>query len=225
MSLLAIIPARGGSKGILQKNIKLLSGKPLIAWTIEEAKKAKCINKIIVSTDDKKIVKIAKQYGAEVPFLRPTELSKDETTTAETVLHAVEKLPRFDWILVLQPTSPFRTATDIDNFFRFCLNHKANSATSICKVNKHPYYTYKINDSLKLQSFSKKHVESSRRQDLPGAYSLNGALYLVKTDWFLNHKSFINEETLGYLMSSEKSVDIDTIEDWNWAEYLINQKK
>ena len=225
MSVLAIIPARGGSKGILQKNVKLLAGKPLITWTIEAAKKAKYIDRVIVSTDDEKISDIAKQHGAEVPFLRPAELSKDEATTVDTVLHAINQLPGYDWLLLLQPTSPLRTASDIDSFFNFCQNHKANSTASICKVNKHPYWMYTRNDSYELQSFVKESIGITRRQDLPSAYSLNGALYLVKVDWFLKHKSFINEETKGYLMSPEKSVDIDSIEDWNWAEYLINQKK
>jgi CMP-N,N'-diacetyllegionaminic acid synthase len=225
MSVLAIIPARSGSKEILQKNIKLLSGKPLIAWTIEAAKRAKSIDKIIVSTDSDIIAKTAKQYGAEVPFLRPPELSQDESTTVDTILHAIEQLPNYDWVLLLQPTSPLRTASDIDSFLNFCQNHKANSTVSICKVNKHPYWMYTRNDSFELQSFVKERIEITRRQDLPSTYSLNGALYLVKVDWFLKHKSFINEETKGYLMSPEKSVDIDNIEDWNWAEYLINQKK
>ena len=225
MSVLAIIPARSGSKEIVQKNIKLLSGKPLIAWTIEAAKRAKSIDKIIVSTDSDIIAKTAKQYGADVPFLRPSELSQDESTTVDTILHALDQLPNYDWVLLLQPTSPLRTASDIDSFLNFCQNHKFNSTASICKVNKHPYWMYTRNDFFELQPFVKERIETTRRQDLPSTYSLNGALYLVKVDWFLKHKSFINEETKGYLMSPEKSVDIDNIEDWNWAEYLINQKK
>ena len=225
MSVLAIIPARGGSKGILQKNIKLLSGKPLIAWSIETAKKAKCIDRLVVSTDSDAIAKIAIQYGAEVPFLRPPELATDNSPGIEPALHAVEHLPGFDWLLLLQPTSPLRTAMDIDSIYEFCNIKHASSAVSICEVKKHPYWIYKKDNSSYIQPFFNKHLEINRRQDLPKAYSLNGALYLIKVDQLIKNKSFINQETLGYLMNQERSTDIDTIEDWNWAEYLINQKK
>ena len=131
MSLLALIPARGGSKGILRKNIKTLFDKPLINWTINAAKQAKCIDRIIVSTDDLEIAEIAKKCGADVPFLRPSELAKDETPGIEPALHAIEKVPGFDWLILLQPTSPLRTASDIDGIFNFCQKNLASSAVSV----------------------------------------------------------------------------------------------
>ena len=224
MRILCLIPARGGSKIILQKNIKLLSGKPLIAWTIDAAKKSKYIDQIVVSTDNIEVAEIAKKYGAKVPFLRPDELATDEALSIEVVLHALKQLPGFDWLLLLQPTSPLRTNSDIDGIIKFCKDHKSPSAVSICEVSKHPYWMYKKDDRFRLQSFISNCPKITRRQDLPKAYSLNGALYLAKTDWLLKKKSFIGKETLGFAMSLDKSVDLDTIEDWNWAEHLIKKK-
>ena len=224
MSLIALITARGGSKEILRKNIKLLAGKPLIAWTINAAKKAKCVNRIIVSTDDLEISEIAKKYGAEVPFLRPVELAKDETPSIDVVLHAIEQMPGLDWLMLLQPTSPLRNASDIDNIFKFCQDNKASSAVSVNEVNKHPYWMYKRDSYFRLKQLNKDYSKDVRRQNLPKIYTLNGALYLAKIDWLKKHRSFIGRDTIGFAMPLKRSVDIDTIHDWNWTEYLIKQK-
>jgi CMP-N,N'-diacetyllegionaminic acid synthase len=224
MSLLCLIPARGGSKGIFRKNIKSLSGKPLIAWTIDAAKQSKYIDEVVVSTDDIEIAEIAKQYGAKVPFLRPNQLATDEALIIDVITHTLKQLPRFDWLLLLQPTSPLRTTSDIEGIIKFCKDNKSPSAASICEVSKHPYWMYQKDERFRLQPFIIGHPEITRRQELPKAYSLNGALYLAKIDWLLKQKSFIGKETLGFVMSLEKSADLDTIEDWNWAEYLIKKK-
>jgi N-acylneuraminate cytidylyltransferase len=128
MKLLALIPARGGSKGVPRKNIKLLNGKPLVAWTIDAAKQATCINKIVVTTEDKEIAAIAQQLGAEVPFMRPAELAADDTPGIAPVLHAIELLPEFDWVLLLQPTSPLRSVIDIEGIVNLCLERAAPAA-------------------------------------------------------------------------------------------------
>lgn len=120
--ILAIIPARGGSKGVPRKNIRDLAGKPLIAWTIEEAKKSKYITRLILSSEDEEIIEAAKKYGCEVPFVRPIELAQDNTPGIEPVLHAIEKCPGYDYVLLLQPTSPLRTVEDIDGCIEFLLN-------------------------------------------------------------------------------------------------------
>jgi CMP-N,N'-diacetyllegionaminic acid synthase len=224
MSLIALITARGGSKEILRKNIKLFSGKPLIFWTINAAKKAKCIDRIIVSTDDQEIAEIAKKYGAEVPFIRPAELAKDETPSIDPVLHFIDQVPGFDWLMLLQPTSPLRNNFDIDKIFKFCQDNKASSAVSVSEVNKHPYWMYERDSSFRLRSFINDPPKNTRRQDLPKIYSLNGALYLAKVDWLVKYRSFIGPDTIGFTMPLERSVDLDIIQDWNWAEYLIKQK-
>lgn len=223
MSVLALIPARGGSKGIPRKNIKYFSGKPLIGWTIEAAQKSVCIDRIVVSTDDSEIKFLARSLGADIPFDRPADLARDESPTILTVLHAIESLPYYDWILVLQPTSPLRSFEDIDGIWNFCLQHGAKSVVSISEVENHPYWMYQRNSKYEIESFIKDKPNILRRQDLPSLYSLNGALYLARTDWLLEKRCFVDAETLGYIMPNERSVDLDSLKDWRLAESLIKQ--
>ena len=223
MSLLAIIPARGGSKGVPRKNIKPLMGKPLIGWSIDVAKQASCIDRIIVSTEDDEIASAARELGADVPFMRPAELAADDTPGIAPVLHAISQLPDYDWVLLLQPTSPLRSAEDIDGIWQFCQERSATSAVSICEVGKHPYWMYRCDVAQRLKPFIKERPEVTRRQDLPPAYTLNGALYLARTDWLLERQNFIGPETIGYIMPPERSVDLDAPQDWRWVEFLIEQ--
>ena len=219
MSLLALIPARGGSKGIPRKNIRELCGKPLIAWTIEVAQKSKYIDRLVVSTEDEEIAEIARSYGAEVPFLRPAELSRDETPGMDPVLHALEQLPGYDWVLLLQPTSPLRSSKDIDGIIRLCYS-EMKPAVSVCEQPKHPQWMYHISKRGCLQPF----VDApliSRRQELSKVFALNGALYLAQTKWFNRTRNFITDETLGYVMPIERSVDIDNPLDWEWTKFLL----
>ena len=224
MSILAIIPARGGSKGIPRKNIRPLAGKPLIGWTIDAAKQASCIDRLIVSTDDDEIASAALELGADVPFMRPTELAFDETPGIAPVLHAIEQLPEYDWVLLLQPTSPLRSADDIDGIWQFCQERSAPSAVSVCEVGKHPYWMYHLNTAQCLEPCFTGKLEVTRRQELPQAYALNGALYLAQTDWLIKNKNFIGDDTLGYVMPFERSADLDTPEDWRWIEDLMEQR-
>lgn len=223
MKLLAIIPARGGSKGIPRKNIKPLYGKPLIGWSIDAAKKSKFVERVVVSTEDDEIAKIACELGAETPFMRPQGLAEDDTPGIAPVLHAIENLTEFDWVVLLQPTSPLRTAEDIDGIVRFCIDKKAPSAVSVCEVCKHPYWMFLRDELERLQPMFPQEVESLQRQDLPQAYVLNGALYLARIDWLKEYKKFIRPETLGYVMSQHSSTDIDSTLDWHWAEFMIAQ--
>ena len=225
MSLLALIPARGGSKGIVRKNIKMLLGKPLINWTIDVAKQAKCIDRIVVSTDDSEISKISKKCGAEVPFLRPAELATDEAPGIAPVLHALEQMPGFDWLLLLQPTSPLRIVSDIEGIFKFCKDHNASSAVSVSEVNKHPYWMYHRDETFHLSPLISNRPEITRRQNLPSVYSLNGAMYLAKVKWILEHRSFIGSETLGFVMPPDRSIDLDTLFDWNIVEQILKMNK
>lgn len=223
MSILAIIPARGGSKGIPRKNVKLLAGKPLIGWSIDAAKRASCIDRLIVSTEDEEIASLARELSADVPFLRPADLATDETPGMAPVLHAISQLPDYDWVLLLQPTSPLRTAEDIDGIWQYCQERNSPSAVSVTEVGKHPYWMYQSDDEHRLQPFIKGRPVVTRRQDLPQALALNGALYLARTEWLLKQGSFIGPETLGYIMPPERSVDLDTPQDWSWVEFLIEQ--
>ena len=223
MSLVALIPARGGSKGIPRKNIRELCGKPLIAWTIEAAQKSNYIDRLIVSTEDEEIADISRSYGADVPFIRPAELAMDDTPGIEPVLHALDLLPEFDQILLLQPTSPLRTAEDIDGIVQMCREQQAPAAVSICESSKHPNWMYYLGDNEVLSSFMGT-LPTARRQNLSKVFALNGALYFANSLWIKKTKNFITKETIGFVMPIEHSPDIDTKYDWNWVEYLIKKE-
>jgi CMP-N-acetylneuraminic acid synthetase len=222
MKLLALIPARGGSKGVPRKNIRDLQGRPLLAWSIEAAIRASSVDRIMVSTEDQEIADVARTWGADVPFLRPPELARDDTPGIEPVLHALSRLPGYDWVLLLQPTSPLRTADDIEGIIRLCLKHDAPAAVSVCQASKHPQWMYRCGAEHRLIPYSDKPLVS-RRQDLPPVYALNGALYLARCDWLLQRRGFIAEETLGYEMPANRSADIDSALDWQWVEFLMGK--
>lgn len=224
MKILALIPARGGSKGIPRKNIKPLVGKPLIGWTIDAARRASDIDRLVVSTEDEEIAAVARQLGAEVPFMRPVELAADDAPGVAPVLHAIDQLPGYDWILLLQPTSPLRSSADIEGIINLCRNRNAPSAVSVCEVSKHPFWMYERDDLDRLQPLIQDRPETLRRQDLPKAYVLNGALYIARTDWLIENQGFMGSGTLGYVMPPERSADLDTLQDWRWISYFIEHE-
>ena len=222
ITLLTLIPARGGSKGIPRKNIQELCGKPLIAWSIEAAQKSKYIDRIIISTDDQEIADVARSYGAEVPFLRPVEIAQDDTLGISPVIHALEQFPKFEQVLLLQPTSPLRTTDDIDGIVKMFQESQAPAAVSICETSKHPNWMFSCDKDGTLKPFTAKPI-ATRRQELPKVYHLNGALYLAKSEWLRKTHTFLSPETLGYVMPPERSADIDTLLDWEWVELLIKR--
>lgn len=218
----ALIPARGGSKGIPRKNIKMFAGKPLIAWTIEAALRSQMLRAVVVSTDDPEIAEVARQAGAQVPFLRPPELAQDQTPGVDPVLHALDQLPQYDSVLLLQPTSPLRNVDDIDGCLRYVLQKGAPSAISVTHADTHPYWAYRLNADQTIARF----VDAppvARRQDLPPAFSLNGAMYFADANWLRHSRSLVTSETLAYVMSREHSVDLDTLLDWKFAELLMEE--
>jgi len=220
-SVLAIIPARGGSKGIPRKNVKLLAGKPLIAWTIEEAKKSKYIDRLILSSEDEEIIKVAKEWGCEVPFIRPVELAQDDTPGIEPVLHALNTLKeKHDYVVLLQPTSPLRSVDDIDGCIETCLTSHAPSCVSVTEVDQHPYLMYKIDKTGSLKLFKNQKNEIQRRQDLPLVYILNGAVYVAESSWLQQNRSFLKTLTKAHVMPRERSLDIDNEIDFRFVEFL-----
>jgi N-acylneuraminate cytidylyltransferase len=222
MTLLALIPARGGSKGIPRKNIRDFCGKPLISWSIDAAKESNCVDQIVVSTDDHEIASIAEMSGAEVPFLRPSEISGDTTPGIATVLHAMEMLPKVSDVLLLQPTSPLRISSDIESIFKLRNRYQLESAVSITFSSKHPAWMYSLNQRDQLLPFLDRD-KANCRQQLPPSYYLNGALYLASREFLLREKALISEDTVGYIMPPDRSVDIDTLLDWEWAEFLMRK--
>lgn len=220
--LLGLIPARSGSKGISEKNIRKLAGKPLIAHTICTALRIDKIDRLIVSTDDPSIAAIAVQWGAEVPFLRPSELATDDTPGIAPVLHALEQIPDVNQVLLLQPTSPLRSSADIEGILAFQRERQCPSVVSVCASGKHPQWMVRLGSGGELSPFlAGGPTAADCRQQLEPAYALNGAMYLCDRAWLQKHTSFLGPGTLGYPMPPERSVDIDTPLDWLWAETLL----
>lgn len=223
--VLAIIPARGGSKGLPGKNLRTLGVKPLIAWTIESALANKLIDKTIISTDCHKIAAVSKAFGAEVPFIRPDWLSTDQAETADVVLHALNSIcEHFDVIVVLQPTSPFRNSGHIEAALKTYENSKAHSLVSICESQKSPYWMFSLEADGALVPVIRDKKQFSRRQELPKTYCLNGAIYVVGVECFLENAKFVFEDSKSYLMDFESSVDIDSLMDLKLAQLFIDEK-
>ena len=226
--ILGIIPARGGSKEIPKKNIKRMLGVPLISRSIREIKKSNYIDKIIVSTDSKEIADIALKEKVEIPFIRPSRLSNDNSTASEVILHAlnwfrVRKKEHYDFFIYLQPTSPFRTVYDIDKSIElFILNNDSESLVSVKSVSEHPDWMKIKNKSGFLVDFIKNNKNISIRQSLSKILLLNGAIYISKWNFFLEHKSFYKGNCIPYIMDKRSSLDIDTVDDWNYAEYILS---
>jgi CMP-N,N'-diacetyllegionaminic acid synthase len=222
MTLLALIPARGGSKGIPRKNIRSFCGKPLLQWTIDVALSAPSVDRIVVSTEDPEIAEVALSVGAEVPFLRPAELAADYSPGIAPVLHALEQLPMVSDVLLLQPTSPLRLVDDVEAILALLRQTRQHSAVSVTPSSKHPSLMYGLSPQHQLEPLLVV-PKVACRQQLPPAYTLNGALYLASRSFLERERSFLTEETLGYLMPLERSVDIDTPLDWQFAEFLMAQ--
>lgn len=220
--VLAIIPARGGSKGVPRKNIRMVAGKPLIAWTIDEAKKSRYIDSLILTSEDPEIIKVAHECGCEVPFIRPSELSLDETSGIEPVLHAIESLPGYDYVVLLQPTSPLRISDDIDTCLDMCINNGVTSAVSLTEPDKHPFWMYYRAENGQITSVLDPVRNFDRRQDLPHVYALNGAVYVAECKWLMENRTFVSPETLGYVMAKERSLDIDTEMDLTLANFILS---
>jgi len=224
--VLAVIPARGGSKGIPNKNVVSLMGKPLINWTIEAASSCRYIDHLILSSDDERICSIAKSAGCNVPFLRASELATDDATTIDVVLDAIDRTPGFDLVVVLQPTSPLREASDIDNCLELLIAQGAATAVSVAEARDHPFLVYSMEADSRLDAFLKLGpTVSLRRQDLPPAYSLNGAIYIAEIEWLRATRSFVSPETVGYLMSRETSIDIDEPSDLERVRIYLSDRR
>lgn len=228
-NILAIIPARGGSKGVPRKNIKEINGKPLIAYTIEEAIKSRYLHRIVVSTEDKEIADISKKYGAEVPYLRPIELADDKSPTIDCIIHMInwlkineDYIP--DYICLLQCTSPLRTNEDIDGTIKKAINIDLDGAISVCEAEVNPYWTNVFIDE-KLKYFIEEGKNITRRQDLPQIYRINGAVYIIKTEILLNKRTFETDNMTGYIMSSNNSIDIDNEIDFKFAQLLMKESE
>lgn len=232
MKILGLIPARGGSKGIPRKNIKLLGDRPLIAYTIQTGLACKLLDTLIVSSEDEEIIGVSKNAGAVVPFIRPVELASDTAPTIDTVLHALHYFKSinqsFDAVCLLQATTPFRHLADLEAAIQAFISSDADSLISVKRVPHqfNPHWIFKeIADTgfLKIATGEKEII--SRRQDLPSAYYRDGAIYLTKTSIILEKKSLYGDKIIHHLMTNSPDINIDTMEDWKMAEQYLEQNK
>jgi len=225
MEILYIIPARGGSKGLPGKNIRLLGNKPLVAYAIEAAVNSIFKGTVIVSTDDEEIATVGKKYGAAVPFMRPDELATDAASTMDLVFHAINFYKQqhvfFDLVVVLQPTSPLRTSSDIDQAISLMKEKKMDAVVSVCESEHHPLWTNILPPDGSMKNFIREEVKGKNRQQLPLNFRLNGALYISKSEALETYKGFIHEKTIAYIMPTDRSVDIDHEIDFKLAELLL----
>ena len=224
--ILALIPARAGSKGIPGKNLALVAGKPLLAWTVEAARRSTHCTRLVVTTDSDEIAAVANRCGAETPFRRPQHLAADSTPGIAPVLHAltwleVEENYRPECIVMLQPTSPLRTAEDVDAAVELATARAADAVVSVTPAEHHPFWMKRLSEDGRMSDFMSSDVPVVRRQDLPPVYALNGAIYLARRDVLVERENWYTEHTYGYVMPAERSLDIDTPWDLRLADLLL----
>lgn len=220
---LTIILARGESKRLPRKNILNLCGKPLIAWTIEAGLKSKYIDEVIVSSENDEILDIAKKFGART-IRRPDEISTDTSTTYDAIEHAISTLDKYEFVILLQPTSPLRNEKHIDDAIEYLEEKNADAVISLCKMDDHPSWCNTLDKDLSMVEFLKDNVINKRSQDLEQYFRLNGAIHICKVDRFLKEKGFfIKDNIYAFEMDRESSVDIDEKIDFKLAEALIGQ--
>lgn len=230
MKILAITPARGGSKRLPGKNIKDLNGKPLIQWTIDAALAVQEIARVMVTTDCEAIAEIAKQAGAEVPFIRPPELAADTSSSTDVIRHALDYYraqgEEFDFVLLLQPTSPIRSADDIRRAIAQLKAHTADAVVSVCSCEHSPLWANTLPDDRSMADFIRHEVSQLRSQDLPDYYRINGAIYLTRVSRFYQENSlFLSSNIFAYVMDTESSVDIDHELDFLIAEAVLKYRE
>lgn len=230
-TFLAIIPARGGSKGLPGKNIMELCGKPLIAWSIEAGLTSKYIDEVMVTTDSEEIACVAREFGASIPFIRPADLASDTATSFDAIKHAVnfydnEVHKKFDYIVLLEPTSPLREKGDIDMAIeQLFSNPQATAVVGICKTeSQNPAFLVKKNDSSFLVGYENRDMKVLRRQEISDVYFFEGSVYVSHTDTLLFRKTFYHEGTLGYEVPKWKSLEIDDMDDFIMVEALMKYK-
>jgi N-acylneuraminate cytidylyltransferase/CMP-N,N'-diacetyllegionaminic acid synthase len=224
LKILGIVPARGGSKGLPGKNLKPLGGTPLIVHAIRTAQSSGCLDRVIVSTDDSVIARIAKEAGGEVPWMRPPELATDTALVEDVLAHALHRLQQegysSDAVMLLQPTSPFRTVQTIQEAARLYRQHSGESVISVSPARDHPYWCKRIAADGTLEPWDKNVEGPKRRQELPAAYALNGVIYVASASLVLETRSLYSPRPKALLISESEAVDIDTPEDWVLAECL-----
>ena len=223
--VIVIIPARSGSKGLKNKNIMNLDGKPLLSWPIHSSLKSKYVDRTIVSTDSEKYSQIAVKYGAEIPFIRPKEISIDSSTSLEVIEHVIKSIGLLssDIIILLEPTSPFTTSSDIDNCLeKFVKNEDCASLVGLSKSDKfHPDYSLQIDDENYIINYSDNITNHIARQKVTDIYYPDGSIYISNVNDLIKKKTFYHDKTMGYIFPKYKNIEIDDIYDFKYAESLL----
>ena len=223
--VLALIPARGGSKGLPRKNIREVKGKPLIGWSIECAQRSQYIDRLIVSTDDEEIAAVCRQYGAEVPFVRPAALASDTATSMDVILHALDWVAReesYDYLVLLEPTSPLRTVRDIDTALARLDQSEAESIIGVARQEAaHPRFSARINAQGRLEPYLQDRGGSIRRQDLEDVYFLEGTIYISRVAALRDKRSFYHDQTLPYVVERYQQFEVDEEMDIDIIEAML----
>jgi len=230
MNILAVITARGGSKAIPGKNIKLMAGKPLLAYTCEAARASGRLDRIILSTDSPEIAEVGRRWGAEVPFMRPAELSGDTVIGVLPVIHALEWMEaneryRPDYVFLLQPTSPLRTAEDINRTIDLAIEKQADSVVGVTEPEVHPYWAKGVDERGRMINLLPLELADRNRQDHPQAYAVNGAIYLTRRSVILEKKTLFPAETYVYVMPPERALDVNTPWEWHLLELVLRDRQ
>lgn len=224
-TFLAIIPARGGSKRLPNKNILLLAGKPMLLWTVESAMQSKYLDEIILSTDSDDIVKVVENYKIKT-IKRPIELASDTAKTVDVAKHVIENIDKkYDFIVLLQPTSPLRTSNHIDEAIEQLIKLNADAIISVTEVDHSPLWCNILPESLSMENFISEDIKHKRSQDLPKFYRLNGAIYICKTKKLIEENTFfLKKNVYAYIMDKKSSIDIDEELDFKLAEIILKEK-
>jgi CMP-N-acetylneuraminic acid synthetase len=223
MKVLAVIPARGGSKRLPRKNLLDLGGRPLVAWSIKAGQCSNYVDQIAVTSDDAEILEIAQDYGV-LPIDRPAELANDTATTFEAIEHTIRNVEKNDLVVVLQPTSPLRSEKHVDEAIELLVVKNANAVVSVCEMDHSPLWANKLNDDLSMVGFLKDEVANKRSQDLERYYRLNGAIYVCNIEKLLEEKSFfLKKDIFAYKMDRHSSIDIDEKDDFLLAQYIFEK--
>jgi CMP-N-acetylneuraminic acid synthetase len=221
--MIAIIPARGGSKGLPRKNLRELGGLPLIAWTIKAAKECPLIDSVIVTSDDPEILSVSAQYGADELIVRPSQLATDSASSIEAIAHALDNTSESTNFILLQPTSPLRNHKHISKAISEFQTLRTNSLVSVTECTENPFWTFTIEQGLLRPVINTKELVY-QRQKLPKTYVLNGAIYIQKTENFIANQQMVTESSVPFLMDSNSSADIDTLEDLKAVEIYLSQQ-
>jgi len=221
-AVLAVIPARGNSKGLPRKHLLDAGGKPVLAWSIEAGKGSRYIDRLILSSEDEEIIAVAEEWGCEAAFRRPSSLATDTAKIEDVLIHALEALAEpYDYLVLLQPTSPLRTAADIDGCLETCRSSGAPACVAVSEPRKSPYWMFRIGEDGQMHPLFAEYKDTFRRQDLPPAHGVNGAVYVAEVAWFRERQSFIGPDTRAYVMPPVRSIDLDGEQDLIFLRALI----